>query len=417
MLAVGLAKGMAQSEITEPINIQLVPALLEGGVYKYGIYASMAGSTTPQLYELDTGGAGFYPVFSTNAPYTTAAWGTNYTIVQPGISIGYASDNVYYGNAVATAISVYSADGSGGYQSTPALTSGNSVVVGQTLSITNTQGKTNSGQWPSTTPPVDQHFYGDFGLSLQYATNGIMNVLSQLNYSTNVIPGFVVKLGTTPGSTNAAIQVGLDKNYLSDYPIQIKIQGMNTNQLFPTAQGGTNGLPTYSGAVLLASMILNDATSGAYTNTDTPVILDTGASGTLFLSSETDGALTNYYTLDERGTGALNNGVQLTLVTQTTDNSTLDIFSATTGLGSNPFELAVTVRSNFALNIGQNLFYQYDVAYDLQNGIVAFRPVPEASTATFMAVALLMVIGFAFFRTLAAKRRPKRLSLRAIKPR
>jgi len=400
----GLTTGFGQTPIDSPFDIQLVPRALEGGGYKYGIYAAMAGSSTPQLYELDTGGTGFYAVYSANPTYATEAWGTNYSVVNTNISMGYASDNVYYGNAVSSGVTLYSATQSGTYDLSAKISTPGSVLVGQTLVITNTAGKTTSGSWPSTTPPVDQNFYGDFGLSLSHATNGIMNVLAQMNYSTNVIPGFVVSLGS-PDSTNAKIQVGLNKNFDELYPIKIKIQGMDATNLFPAPDGGTNGLPTYSGAVLAAAMVFSNTTSGAFTNGRTDVILDTGASGTLFLTSEAPGAVTNY--LSPSGE-SLGEQVGLSLIVETTDGSFIDLFSAVEG--ENGFALNVMYRSNFSLNIGQNLFYQYEVAYNLQDGILGLRAIPEANQVYLMAVASLFVIGFALTRTALTRHiRRKRL--------
>lgn len=403
----GVTTGFGQTTIDTPFDIQLVPKALEGGGYKYGIYASMAGSSTPQLYELDTGGTGFYAVYSANPTYATEAWGTNYSIVNTNISVGYASDNVYYGNSVSSSVTIYSAGQDGTYSTNSISTPGN-VRIGQTLVITNTAGKTTSGSWPSATPPVDQNFYGDFGLSLSHATNQIVNVLAQMNYSTNVIPGFVVSLGS-PGSTNAKIQVGLNKNFDDLYPIKIKIQGMDTTNLFPAPDGGTNGLPTYSGAVLAAAMVFSNATSGAFTNGRTDVILDTGASGTLFLTSEAPGAVTNY--LSPSGE-RLGEQVGLSLIVETTDGSFIDLFSAVEG--ENGFALNVMYRSNFSLNIGQNLFYQYEVAYNLQDGILGLRAIPEANQVYLMTLASLFVIGFAIVRTGMTRHHRKKRGLTAL---
>lgn len=393
---------LAQSEITSPVEIKLERVQLSGGVYKYGIYAALGGSTTPQLYELDTGGTGFYPVFGPSAPYTTPAWGTNYTLVQPGISMAYASDNVYYGNAVATTVALYSADGSGGHEGSAAVISGPGIVVGQTTTITNTGGKASSGNWPSETPPVDQHFYGDFGLSLQYATNGIMNVLSQLNYGTNAIPGFVIKLGNQD-SDDAKISVGVETDFATRYPIQINIRGQDTNNLFPVASGGTNALPTYSGAVLSAIMTLSNATYGSYTNVDMPIVLDTGASGTLYVTNGISGGITNFF-----GPNSLDDGVDFDLVAEMTDGTNINLFSKMTGSGEGDFMLSVTYRSNFTLNIGQYIFHEYEVAYNMQDGILGLRAIPEAHQVGLMAVGCIGLIALAIFRTTIAKHRRRR---------
>ena len=57
-------------------------------------------------------------------------------------------------------------------------------------------------------------------------------------------------------------------------------------------------------------------------------------------------------------------------------------YSAMTGTNSGNISFLALPGSYYALNVGQDLFHQYDVAYDLQGGIIAFQPisVPEPSS-------------------------------------
>ena len=385
------------TQIDSPIDISLVPVLTPGGDSKFGIYVSIAGSSTPQLYEFDTGGKGFWATYSTETAYRNPSWGSNFIRV-PSITVTntYSSGNRYTGNAVQTYLALYSAKPDGSADSSPSVVSGTNLIIGQTLGITNTKGNISSGSWPSLSPPVDAHFYGDFGLSLAAPKDGIANVLPQLAYSTNVLPGFVVKL-RSPGSTDAKLQIGLAADYLADYPIRISMYGRNTNTLFPTINGSTtNGLPTYSETIFTSDITFTNPATGATYTTNTGIVMDSGASPTLHITQAQAAAL---------GSLIVTNGSKLeidtatlfTILTGQTDSTLIDLFSATTG--TDDFKIDVHLTSSQDFNIGADLFYQYDVAYDMQNGIVAFRPVPEITQARLMLAALLGLITFATFRS------------------
>jgi hypothetical protein len=48
---------------------------------------------------------------------------------------------------------------------------------------------------------------------------------------------------------------------------------------------------------------------------------------------------------------------------------------------------ATSSSTNYYLNTGLSLFYQYDAIYDLQNGVFGLAPVPEPSTAGLLLLA------------------------------
>jgi len=424
LLAVGTSPDvtvLAQStEITSPVVVRLAPQALStngGGyvTYKYGIYAAMGGSTTPQLYEFDTGGNGFYAVIGggTNS-LPTPAWGPNVSTPQAATAITYSSGNVYSGNSVYSQVAIYSAINSPGgttNAATASIFSKTNTLIGQVDSITNSRGNAGAGSWPNdTTPPVDGHFYGDFGMALKFSTNGapassatgIMSIVGQLDYATNVIPGFILNL-VSPGSTDASVQFGLDQNYLTNYPIRIAIAGRDTNQTFP----GTT-VPTYSGAVISNNVVLNNGTDGTATNS-IPVVLDTGATPELFFDSGATNSFENFTRTNGNGDIIITDNTALSIFAQDTNGVVLELFNATTGVSD--FNVGVNYGTNFSLNIGQELFYRYEIAYDLQDGILALRPIPEPNQVWLMLYAVLGISGLALLRTawdwFGARKSPK----------
>jgi hypothetical protein len=390
-ILLGLVSAKAQTVVTSPITLNLQPEAIGdetvGGeqFYKYGIYASLGGSTTPQLYELDTGAPGFYAAYSTNPVYDSSAWGTNYQFISTNGGMSYVSSNDYVGDVVGTSVSLYSADGNNGYLTGSVISTGpvgsTNIAVGQVTSISS-NGVVN---WPSTNaPPIDGHFYGDFGAALTTASNGVMNLLGQLNYGNGVIPGFVLSLGAS-GSTNPTLQIGISSNQLSQYPYQFQINGLNTTNPFPLAYGSSNVIPTYAEGAITASYSFSN-NSVNWTNTGA-VVLDTGASG--FLRNDT-----NSTNLDPIIDGKIiTDGVSFNL-SLTNSNGVISLdYSAVTGTNADNITFNVQSGGFYALNIGQDLFHEYNVAYDLQDGIIAFQPitVPEPSTYALFGLGFLVI--------------------------
>ncbi len=400
-LSLSFARLGAQTTINSALDIRLVP-FAYSNYYKYGIYASVAGSTNPALFEFDTGGSGFYPVAGgTN----TSFWGTNYTPSAQTFTNTYDSGNVYTGTSVTTSVAIYSAKHDGNAEDSAAIVTANNILVGQTTSITNIYGKDNN--WPSDSAPVDKHFYGDFGLALKSSPNGIMNVFAQLDYGPEIIPGFVVKLGTY-GSSDPKVQVGLTHEDHAKYNIKIQMAGIDTTNTFPNSD-----LPTYSEQIITAQMTLTNG-SMVYSGT-IGVTLDTGATPKIHdlegdVTTLPSFFVTNYTTNGSVVTTNISvmDGASLGLLaTETNGVTTLNIFDMLVDSTTN--SVAVQITTNFYVNMGASLFYQYDVMYDFQNGVLGLRSVPEASQALLMATGVLSIIGASLART-AFRRRKRRRS-------
>ncbi len=139
-----------------------------GGTYpKYGIWLSLGGSTTPQVFEFDTGGEGLYAAHSADAAW----WGANVTDETTSIDKNFGSGLEYTGKLAKTSVAFYNP----GSSTQVLATTTADYKVGKSEHIVNTD--TSTDLWPpqtvaeTQTAPVDGKFYGDFGLSLK---KGIM---------------------------------------------------------------------------------------------------------------------------------------------------------------------------------------------------------------------------------------------------
>ena len=393
------------ASVITPERVNLVPSLLKpsdnslGGNphFKYGIYASLAGSTTPQLYEVDTGGTGFYAAYTHDHQYAAyaPAWGTNLQTNNPTNGyFQYTSGNTYQGPSVNTSFTLYSSNtpwSNNASGLTPLVTSMTNILVGQTTNISNVNKGTEL--WPSTNPPIPNGFYGDFGLGLSWNSNNIVNPLAQLYYGNNLIPGYLVHLGYQPTSTNyyssgagAAntpyLQVGLTEAQLAAYPYRFALLTS------PPVNSYTNsGVPSYAEASFIASMTISNPALGV-TNISIPVILDTGATPEFHYTSNY-AALANFFSVSSDAPGFLS------MVVTNTDGVPVTLYqSELSPNGTNSIDVGTTNVNvfggyNYDFNIGEQLFYQYDVAFNLRDGIIAFNPlngqVTNTGTVTYTA--------------------------------
>jgi hypothetical protein len=376
LLAPPLSAG-AESIITETINVPLHYRTIGSGGQKLGIYATIGGGTTPQIFEFDTGGAGLYAAYATNnnSPW----WGAGFTTTTNSVTNTYDSGIQYQGPIVAAAVSLF-ADHHGG---TPLVTTPGNLLVGQMTNIANTNTGTvlwtPEGVGPSGQPPVDGVFYGDFGMSLSYASKGIVNLIAQLSFSNGIIPGFRVR-----GHSNGPfLQIGLtaaDTTSASAFYF-----GMNTNTNAPPGATFTNsGSLFYSEQVFNAKMTISNATTNFTANLG--ITTDTGASTTIH-NADLGGVPGELLITNSTDKIHIVPGAGFELSGLTLGGTNADFFQFVTA------ENQVTIQNNkpgnsnmFYLNSGIALFQQYDVIYNLHDGQIGFEPVPEPRTWALLAV-------------------------------
>lgn len=373
--------------ISDPVIIPLYATDIDSGGYKWGIYASLAGGT-PQLFELDTGGGGFYAVYSTNnsvAPW----WGTNFTVINNGASNSYDSGYSYSGNTVQTAVGLYSSSNG------PAAMTMGGATVAQTVSIIDTK-RGDKIVWDSngTTnglPPIDGAFYGDFGMDLGYNSNGIVNLVEQMTFTNGVIPGFI--LNTPLNRTNGYLQIGLS-------PSQTSQAGFNYFGMNAQSNGYTtvSGTPFYSQSSVNLNLGISNAITGSNYTTNIGIITDTGATPNIHnTQNASNPPFPNDWVTSD---GLLRERLTLTLSGTNTAGDNVTVYSITTSNGNDYQQFtgsvvvqdASTTHTNFDFNAGLYFFDNQQVSYDLSNGLIGLGPltVPEPSVWSLMVAGLLL---------------------------
>lgn len=390
VMAVGMEQATGQTvDVEQPYTITLGKYDLSstgGGGMRYGIWLSLGGSDTPQLFEFDTGGEGLYAAYSADAAW----WGPDVQSETTAINKNFGSGLNYTGNVAQTSVTFYDAVTKAQVLATPTAT----YNVGQSTNIANTN--TNEAFWPPQvvaempSAPVYETFYGDFGLSLKKGDHSIENVFAQLTYGGSVTAGYTVNLGAN--GSQPSIQVGLTAADLTN-PDTV---------WFTMAAGGDNfahsDLATYAAEVISASLFLSVPGTP-------PQVLDLGLN--LDTGNGSPGIPYQQGSDDERVLRPLSNenvygdltslkdGLQLMLVGTDANGNTMTLDQFTTGsdYGTNfVWEEARSDGGATYMNIGQLLFEKYAVTYDLANGQLGLTPytVPEPGTG---ALALLGAAG------------------------
>ena len=355
----------AQTTLTNTVRIPLsVHAYTKDNsvYYKYGIAIGLGGGS-PQVFEFDTGGSGFFAAYATNAAW----WGSEVSGPQGAVANSYGSGLEYAGVQVQTRLAFFAP----GSVSDPLLVTGTNVYVAQSTNIT----RNGTPEWPNEggAPPVEENFYGDFGLSLAAKEGSVFNVFSQLAYTNGVKGAFIVSLGPY-GSTNAAsVQVGATQ------------QDLDTFTLFAMRGKDTNGpFTSYSAELLEALVTMED---GTVFSTNLPVNLDTGTPTPTFHDDEHDG----YIPAEFLDGGQIRPGVELRLAATNAPSSPFYFLTAGDAYGVDLLDVKFHHGPNGYLNLGAPVFQQYDVLFDFENGYVGLRPGPVPE----MRQAILMLAGLA----------------------
>ena len=369
--------------VTKPIMVPIYPTdVFKSKNQKLGIYVTLGSDATPALFELDTGGPGIYGAYAPNNPNNSDWWGDGVVTTPTKVQVTYDSGNSYSGYLATSQVSIYSAGGT-----TPLLSTAR-AKVGQMNTITNgtTPLWTPDGLPPGVdTPPIDEAFYGDFGLAQQYADNGITNVLAQLVYAHGVKPGY--RIHTDPAANTAWLQIGLTNADLQDpsayyYPTVIDPLAP------PNARNPYSGVRYYSKQVFQANIKISDSAGVILNSIDVGMTADTGAPTTLHNTDLAPIPLPAQYSgITEKG--YLREGLDFTVTGATTGGTQGQVYRFTTKPPNTvPANGVVGVQNNKAgndvyyLNTGIYLFYVNDVVYGLGNrkggGVIGL--VPKAAT-------------------------------------
>lgn len=391
--AIFLAGTARAADIEQVYSIPLKTfAYSSGGstYYKYGIHVGIGGGG-PQLFEFDTGGEGFYASYSASAAW----WGNDVTVSANTFTKTFGSQISYQGYVADAPVTFYREDGSVVLDPTAA-----SFKVGRAETIT----LDSTTLWPNagSQPPVEDHFYGDFGLTLKHGSHGIENIFAQLTYGNGITGGYKVSLGPYGSLSGASVQVGLSAADLSNpNTIWFDMQGANPSDPFTGS-----GFATYSAELLLADMTLA-LDEDSHTFNALGINLDTGNPTPGLDYHPSDKLLLEPFSeMSGSDLVRLSNETSLDLVSSPVGLSSpgITVFSLTAGNDRGKNLVYESERSDGGptyLNVGALIFQQYDVVYDLENGLLGLTPIPEPAVSVLLAASVLILVP-AFLR--AARR-------------
>jgi hypothetical protein len=350
----------AQTLLTEPIQVLLHWRAIDGSEnnpQKLGIYVSIGDSPSPQIFEFDTGGAGFFSTYSSGA--ASPWWGsTGWTGTTTPVSNAYGSGLQYDGVAVSGTVNLFNSAA----ELTPRLRVDN-VVIAQTNTIVDT--RTNETLWPPPSgssicpakPPTECAFYGDFGMALKTGKSGsVDSLVRQPSFwaafdQTLITPGYRVHapLGGRPW-----VQFGLGADDLA-------------------AQAGSFQLDLKTGLVSGALTVSKGAiTFPVDSPPSAPLLFDTGAFPTIHAEECKDNPNPPDFPRDltlGQACQSVSDGAQVVVSGLTTGLQLEPFWSFDAGSGASQVNLALKVKDKnkdgYYLNTGLFPFYDHDIIFNL----------------------------------------------------
>jgi hypothetical protein len=349
-----LTKSTLETTLSIPLGIyQISP-----GEYKIGITIGLGGGA-PLLYEFDTGSSGL------QSGYNAQFW-PNFTPTGKTSSISYFSGNVYNSSVVSTQVTFYNG-------STP-VAKIQGAQVGLITNASNYKTPSKLAKWDmdmaSGEPPLFGQFYGDFGIGLSHQ-NSLFPLLQQLPAPLN--QGFVIKLGKFPLASNTigkvasgTLQLGLTAKD-AVYPIQAPLNPASNPLPFPNPSGNDFVPITYNSTQVLqgGSLTLSGLDKTGTTKDvtfATGLLMDTGAPTTTIHDLSNQFNIPTWMCKGKR----LVNGYQPIMKFKTGKVSSLNQVSMATSNAAG--------NAGSYVNTGLNLFFQYNVCFNLVNATVGLQP-------------------------------------------
>jgi len=371
-----LASAFALSSAS--LTAQVVIPLQMFASNQIGISVQLGTAPQPFTYLLDTGSVAFL-----SASGSSSYWDGAFASTTPGetFDISYGGGALRYQGIVAHTTLTFQTVGGGSFQV-------DNVRMGAitTPPAIHPTWNADINSDPPIAPESGQ-FFGTFGAGLNKsaATNGnFTSILGQIPLTGGLANGFVVHTGGAQ-STSATLTVGLSQEMIDSFPILIAMNpltGTNTNDngtvvnLYPQAQTTANysithGLDSYHASADL--------------------ILDTGGLDT-YMTTGTE--LDPPGSLLDSGPSRIRDGSTFLVEVPATDNPFSQELAQpfewlTSPTGTTAYENLISVftgSGNGSLNSGIPIFYQYDVMFDTENGIIGLRPIPEPSALLLAAL-------------------------------
>ena len=142
LLAPPALRAESSPPLLEPVRVPLHWRHIDGSAAnprKLGIYAAIADGLTPEIFEFDTGGAGFYATYTPTSPW----WGSSWSCTSspcPSFAQNYDSGLSYTGSVVSSTVRLFD----NAAAPSPRLTAPG-VTLGQTTTIT----ENSTTLWPT----------------------------------------------------------------------------------------------------------------------------------------------------------------------------------------------------------------------------------------------------------------------------
>jgi hypothetical protein len=342
----------------ETVSIPLYHVLEDGGGHRLGIYAALGGSPVAKLYEVDTGSTGFYGA--------RAEWWPNARVIGPGPNPqSYGSGVSYEYDIVETTVDFGHGAKTGG------------VRAGRITRATG-PGLT-PRKWnhlvKQDIPPLHGAFFGNMGSGLEHK-NGMFAIIPQL--PGNLSTGFIIETRglVRQGQVNRPVRqgqilVGLTDEIRRRFEIQIPMRALTTANGAPVFF--PSGYQTREQYLLDVTVTLSRPGSANF-STSMYGLLDSGAS------------TPNYRTTRKTPLPKeFADGNHLKTDTQ------LAAFAAGRGdwnwtfdpVFTPPFRsIAIESKGQPNTNLGNSAFFEYDVMYDLQRGILGLHRIPGRPRVT-----------------------------------
>jgi parallel beta-helix repeat protein len=365
---------ITQSADTKTIPLRYLPTYNANGQpqVKYGIDVAI-GNNPSQIYEFDTGGTAFY------AGYSPSFW-QNVPLSTNGIAVTYSSGNYYDAVVSNTVITI----GAG----SQTVSTGQPIQVGAILAGGNSNSHVVFDFTNPAAPPVESHFFGDFGASFAVAPgNGLptpmANPLFQL--PGNLSSGFLVQLG--PIGVTPQLSVGITDALRDQFPYAIPVAQLVGGGTYPVS-----GYPVLQEFGFFPQYFAQDGTNPkqpigtevfpqCQTGTQClPTLIDSGAPTTGIRLKNTPGG--DPYNDD----GRLRSGVTFIAEFPTSQGRPALEWKFTAGETGSvdlvQYQDGSVATNTQNVNTGLTLYNYYDVMFDVQEQVIWLRPTGGQATVT-----------------------------------
>ncbi len=363
-----------------------IPLTKESAQGQLGIYVKLGTNPNPFQYLLDTGSAGFFSALGNTTSWQGAL--TN-NATMGTFSVNYTSGLAYSGNVVNNDITLSNSSGDS-LLAIPSARMG--IITNQPYADWNT----NINSIPPVAPekPNTNLYFGTLGAGLYQVTGGgadVVSVLNQVPLVSGLTKGFIVSTGGRGASNQATLTVGLTQSLIESFPILIKMRdstGVVINDNFTLTK-------IYPESQARAHFVV---TNGSTTNTTTAdLVMDTGGLNTHFTTGKDVDIPSALITKDSEGKDILEPGASFTMsINGTTIPGTGTMAQGLEWVidptGTTPYLNKIGVKPGShrgSLNSGIALFYDYDVMFDTENGVIGLRPVPEPSAFALCVVTIV----------------------------